>query len=323
MKKIFLLFLILFFQQAVRSQCTVSSSNGYDVNIMLNPIEIVPSTNNCKWGYNFNVKIEYSIIFSGGSPPHSLYTLQAEVNCGSFTNLFFDLPNSGGVGTITTTSNPWNTASDCATATPASLNCNIVDIQISGPGITTQAIDCPITPLPIELISFTADLIDDEYTRIIWQTGSELNNDYFTIERSRDAHNWEELIEIDGAGNSSQLLNYTTQDLSPYDGLSYYRLKQTDFNGQNSYSAIKAINKVEKGISKVTVYPNPTENLIFIKGDHDEISIIKIYNVFGQDISRFNIINSEIDHKSIDLSKLSKGLYILKTKTNIIKVYRK
>jgi hypothetical protein len=84
--------------------------------------------------------------------------------------------------------------------------------------------------LPVELISFDAELIEDE-VRLFWKTASEINNDYFTIEKSKDAINYELLANIGGAGNSNVPVQYATIDDNPFYGISYYRLTQTDFNG--------------------------------------------------------------------------------------------
>lgn len=86
------------------------------------------------------------------------------------------------------------------------------------------------TPLPIELLEFTAT-VDRSIVDINWSTASQANNDYFTIERSQNGYNWEDLEEIDGAGNSTSTLNYNIKDLRPYLGTSYYRLTQTDYDG--------------------------------------------------------------------------------------------
>jgi uncharacterized repeat protein (TIGR01451 family) len=93
--------------------------------------------------------------------------------------------------------------------------------------------DCNI-PLPIELLSFTPSIKPDRI-ELNWTTGTEINNDYFTLERSRDLYGWDILGFVPGAGNSSIPLNYTFSDLQPLDGLAYYRLKQTDFDGQFEY----------------------------------------------------------------------------------------
>jgi hypothetical protein len=91
-----------------------------------------------------------------------------------------------------------------------------------------------VNVLPIELLSFTPDIKADRI-ELNWTTGTEINNDYFTIERSRDMYGWEVLGFVPGAGNSSVPLSYSFSDLRPLDGLAYYRLKQTDFDGQFEY----------------------------------------------------------------------------------------
>jgi uncharacterized repeat protein (TIGR01451 family) len=93
--------------------------------------------------------------------------------------------------------------------------------------------DCNI-PLPIELLSFTPSIKPDRI-ELKWTTGTEINNDYFTLERSRDLYGWEVLGFVPGAGNSSVPLSYSFSDLRPLDGLAYYRLKQTDFDGKFEY----------------------------------------------------------------------------------------
>jgi len=82
-------------------------------------------------------------------------------------------------------------------------------------------------PLPVELMSFDA-APDGENILLTWETASEINNDYFTIERSEDAINFTELTRVDGAGNSNTNIHYHSTDFGPYLGVSYYRLKQTD-----------------------------------------------------------------------------------------------
>jgi len=88
--------------------------------------------------------------------------------------------------------------------------------------------------LPIELISFTGNPnrlgVELEFT-----VACEVNNDYFTIEKSRDAYRWNEFIRIEGMGNHNNIVTYSCYDELPYIGLSYYRLKQTDYNGDCEY----------------------------------------------------------------------------------------
>jgi hypothetical protein len=112
---------------------------------------------------------------------------------------------------------------------------NAADGPFIGPGVLCQ--NCS---LPIELFSFTAELIDG-VVDLKWQTASEEENDYFIVQRSVDGFTWESIAVVDGAGNSSVLISYESEDRIPYLGLSYYRLKQVDMNGAFSFSETRVI----------------------------------------------------------------------------------
>lgn len=109
------------------------------------------------------------------------------------------------------------------------------DGNLSGPAILCQSCS-----LPIELISFTANL-NAGIVHLDWVTASEEGNDYFMVQRSADGFSWEDVVMVDGANNSSTTLYYHEEDRAPYMGLSYYRLKQVDMNGAYSYSDVKAV----------------------------------------------------------------------------------
>ena len=91
------------------------------------------------------------------------------------------------------------------------------------------------TILPVELISFTAkSVIEDGKNMVVlnWTTLSETNNDYYTIERSSDGMHFEELSRVQGAGTTTDISTYYAADENPFMGVSYYRLKQTDFDAE-------------------------------------------------------------------------------------------
>lgn len=110
--------------------------------------------------------------------------------------------------------------------------------------------------LPIDLVSFFA--FTTQNTVILrWQTASEINNDFFTIERSKDGRIFNRLQNVQGAGNSSILIAYSSIDETPYFGRSYYRLKQTDFNGQFTYSKIRSVFIEREETTGMSIFPNP------------------------------------------------------------------
>lgn len=206
----------------------------------------------------------------------------------------------------------------------ASATLNVVNNTLIALGENTEYILGSIgSPLPIELLNFTAKITETNSVKLNWNTVSEINNDYFIIQRSKNGMDWEELERINGAGNSTGLLKYFSLDKMPYNGISYYRLKQTDFDGQFEYSDIREVH-FKKSTAEVVIYPNPTNNQITILANKQELSSVKIYNTLGQDVTNLTRHLSKTDNSTIiDLSSLSKGLYNIKTLTTAKKVYKK
>ena len=85
--------------------------------------------------------------------------------------------------------------------------------------------------LPVELTNFTAEIVNDR-TLVSWQTASEINNDYFTVERSADGQYFEGLGTVGGSGNTTNANSYNYTDEYPLSGTSFYRLRQTDYDGK-------------------------------------------------------------------------------------------
>jgi hypothetical protein len=180
-----------------------------------------------------------------------------------------------------------------------------------------------LTPLPIDLILFETSVLNNKTVKLNWQIGAEINNNYFTIERSDNVYNWEAIKTIEGAGNSSVLLNYTSFDENPLKGISYYRLKQTDFDGKFEYSKIRSINITDLGHSPISIYPNPILNQVTLKASPLKLGQITIYNIMGQD---FTLLTRKIEQNDdlmvIDFSQLSTGTYFIKTTSGTYKIYK-
>lgn len=234
------------------AQCSVTSSNGYTVNMLVVPSLIEPATLVCPFGYNYKVRMAYAVWFTGSNIPSGLYTLQGTVNCNG-GGIFFDLPNDGGVGTVLS-SNAWRGSADCLLANPSLLTCNTVNVQIEGPGLPSQTIHCGFASLPVELFSFNAVPVPAS-VELEWVTASEQDNHHFTVERSRDGVVFMDVLELAGAGTSRTPTRYTATDDAPWPGLSYYRLRQTDDDGITTTSAIVAVQRPDDGA--FTLSPNP------------------------------------------------------------------
>lgn len=134
--------------------------------------------------------------------------------------------------------------------------------QFAGINLTTSTrftlgtINRTQTPLPVELVSFTGKL-EDGVVNFNWKTASELNNDYFTLERSTDGKSFGKIAVIKGAGTSVNAKEYNATDDAPPAGRIYYRLKQTDFDGTTDDS--KAILITNENPASIAVYPNPVK----------------------------------------------------------------
>ncbi len=174
-------------------------------------------------------------------------------------------------------------------------------------------------PLPIVLINFIA-YKQGNWVNLEWQTASEINNDYFTIEKSKTLNNWIAINKIKGAGHSTSTLTYKTIDQTPYLGISYYRLKQTDFDGVYEYSKTRVVN-FEQNTAEVVIYPNPANKQINIQASERELSSIRIYNNLGHDVSnQTEQLLKTNNIVIIGLSRLAPGIYTLKTRTTSNKV---
>lgn len=169
-------------------------------------------------------------------------------------------------------------------------------------------------PLPITLVSFNAvwDNNEQSVARVFWSTASELDNDYFQVQRSKDGFNWFNIEKVEGAGTSINTLNYEIFDNRPLNGISYYRLKQVDFDGTESYSNIVALNKDQMNPA-IAVYPNPASNIfhMYFSGFETEVVHINILDNSGRVVYQLNpnILNNP--GQVVDVRNFQSGVYFI------------
>ncbi len=154
--------------------------------------------------------------------------------------------------------------------------------------------------LPIDLLEFTATK-EGSAVDLEWTTTAEINNDYFELQRSENGIDFNAIAKIQGAGNSNVLLQYKNVDDAPLKGISYYRLKQVDFDRQYSFSNVVSVNIVNEAI---TIHPNPTSGLLTI--DNIENQELTILDITGKIVKTVLIKNN-----TINVADLPRGIYFI------------
>jgi hypothetical protein len=177
--------------------------------------------------------------------------------------------------------------------------------------------------LPITLISFDAKLSGDKI-KLSWVTGNEINNDFFTVERSKDGKDFETIIRKSGAGNSTATLHYSAMDEKPFSGINYYRLKQTDYDGKFTYSEIKKV-KFENGMDEdalkiESIGPNPFHESVNVNYSSEEEgnANVMLLNATGSIIKK-DIIQVEKglnSYEFVDNMNLQTGIYYITVNMN-------
>jgi hypothetical protein len=172
--------------------------------------------------------------------------------------------------------------------------------------------------LPIELLSFGA-VKHDKGVLLEWTTATEINNDYFTIERSVDGVSFEEITRIAGAGNSLQEIEYNAWDLETTQSTVYYRLKQTDFDGEFTYS--KTIVLVSSSDDLAIDQITHLDQLLNIQLNQLASNVLlELYDANGR------LVYKELQNQSdikISTAPFQSGIYVLRIVSNEAVINRK
>ncbi len=221
------------------------------------------------------------------------------------TNVF-NAPSGDGCMRYTGTA----TLNSAMTGTSNMKICKASGASVTGSGgwgsadVTSSCSDCA-SVLPVDLLFFKSQT-ENNNIKLIWATASEENNDYFEIFRSKSGNDWTSISTIKGAGSTFQITDYEYTDMNlPMGKQFYYKLVQTDFNGaQKEFAPIVALLSAR---SNSSIYPNPSNNTIHVRGDLETGSHIIITDISGRKVLEMNVQ----EQNGIDISDLSEGTYIL------------
>jgi hypothetical protein len=152
---------------------------------------------------------------------------------------------------------------------------------------------------------------------------SELNNDFFSVERSIDGNNWISISTQKGQGNSSNTKQYKDYDYFPLNKTAYYRLRQTDFDGKSETFGLQAVN-MKSFNHEPSAFPNPTSGILNVV-NVDENTDLVLRNMDGKKIEIFFKSDGKT-HLVCDLNNLKSGIYFLELKslekTHILKILK-
>ncbi len=185
----------------------------------------------------------------------------------------------------------------------------ISSAPVTGFGPFTLASSSLSNPLPVELLAFAANC-EEEQVVLRWSTANELSNDHFTIENSLNALDWQSTETIDGAGTTNSLTNYSWTDLSNPGREMYYRLSQTDNDGETTVHDLIYFKGCSLPENALSIYPNPAKDIVNIL-TAEKIIQIKIMEPGGKTIE-FPI---DFEYKQINFSQAANGVYFIQVKT--------
>ncbi len=189
-------------------------------------------------------------------------------------------------GTTWDRSPTWNAATNVALTSWTQTRANITSFS-------PFAVEDLQMDLPVELLSFDATRKNRDEVQLDWSTASELNNNGFEVERMLENENeFQQIAFVAGNGTTSNTSYYELLDDNSYTGISYYRLKQVDFDGTSSYSPIRAVVGEQGSITfGATIFPNPVEDVLKVRFAELPVGVssaqFKILGINGQLIQSY------------------------------------
>ncbi|MGB1247801.1 MAG: T9SS type A sorting domain-containing protein [Chitinophagales bacterium] len=198
---------------------------------------------------------------------------------------------------------------------------NTISSQTSFSTFRLHSVAPSSVTLPVELLSLSADGIADQYIQVDWATASEIDNNGFELQRSKDGENFETISWIEGSGTTTAIQNYRYDDKNVEQNVVYYyRLNQIDFNGDYEHSNIVAAKINEKREFDVLIYPNPSKDADLItmqvNSSIEDEALIQVYSVQGKIITTTNVdLQKGQNSFSLDNSQLAPGNYFVKIAT--------
>lgn len=163
----------------------------------------------------------------------------------------------------------------------------------------------PNNPLPVELTGFSAVVKDAWNVELRWATATEVNNDHFEVQKSKDGRDWERVGSVEGKGTTLSPQSYIYNDKTPYRGLSYYRLTQVDYDGTRALSELVSVNTQPEFVLRM--YPNPCQDQLKIRHTETKKVDVRFYDAMGKLFTP--MLSTSSYETTVDTKVLPKGVY--------------
>jgi len=308
----------------------MAPQNGNNNVIVIASGNVVMLNNDISFGNGCELYVNGSLVINGDLTALNSLVIHVtgnlvingsvEVKNGGVISITGDLTVSGNVefsnnGTINMNTGYLDIGGNLSGSTGGEITgSGVIDIGGINTFDTTPSTGVTVNAgLPVSLIEFYAQC-ENNYVAVHWTTASEINCAFFTLERSSDMQLWSSVSQISGAGNSNTLMNYSYTDLLPLSGESYYRLIQTDFDGQVEIFGPVSVNS-SNDAAKVSVFPNPfIETLVISFSDEvPETGSIILSDSKGSVVFRsvYNNENMNSGEFPLDMTAVPAGIYYL------------
>jgi hypothetical protein len=218
---------------------------------------------------------------------------------------------TGGQGTSTA-----EICLDTLLATPGIYNITLTAESLCDTVVINRPIEITDSlctfPLPVQLISFTAKRNANTVV-LNWKTGSEQDNKEFVVERSFNGKTFNPIGTIAGNGTTTRTNDYTFIDKQALAGVSYYRFKQVDLNGEFGYSPIRTVSATSEALdAEFSAYPNPASSTLqLVYPNADAKAFIRISSITGQIVWEGTAAQLSTTGNQVDISKFESGSYLI------------
>ncbi len=202
------------------------------------------------------------------------------------------------------------------------VGCAVIDSITSFSPFTLASTQAN-NPLPVELINFDALLNNKGDVDLFWQTATEINNEKFILQHLNTENEWVQITEVDGAGNSQEVLDYFSLHRTPHQGMNYYRLQQYDYDGARSTSPVRSV-WVESQHDFI-VAPNPTKGEFVVQLLNNNLSVeeVRLFSPIGQEIDIQSIMKSQTDNSiHLNVESFAAGIYLVSVGDEQVKIVK-